>query len=180
MINVLLTSQFYCRRRIGSAVLLPKVGNPPNSSSQRPSRLPHIRLPTCQFNTPGPLYHHRQADNRNKYSSNPHSSGKNYPATAATTPAVSSPEYYPTPAPNADVIRKPLLVGRHPIILNISGDCSESVPAFCSKPFAGSLGWLPDFLIWIVSANDSEELITLTGLPSLLASADWSETRIII
>jgi hypothetical protein len=29
-------------------------------------------------------------------------------------------EYYPTPAPNADVIRKPLLVGRHLIILNRS------------------------------------------------------------
>ena len=29
---------------------------------------------------------------------------------------------YPTPASNADVIRKPLLVGRHLIILNISGD----------------------------------------------------------
>jgi hypothetical protein len=36
-------------------------------------------------------------------------------------PAVSSPEYYPTPAPNADVIRKPLLAGRHLIILNRSG-----------------------------------------------------------
>jgi hypothetical protein len=31
-------------------------------------------------------------------------------------------EYYPTPASNADVIRKPLLVGRHLIILNRSGD----------------------------------------------------------
>jgi hypothetical protein len=36
-------------------------------------------------------------------------------------PAVSSPEYYPTPASNADVIRKPLLVGRHLIILNNNG-----------------------------------------------------------
>ncbi len=35
-------------------------------------------------------------------------------------PAVSSPEDYPTPAPNADVIRKPLLDGRHLIILNRS------------------------------------------------------------
>ena len=36
-------------------------------------------------------------------------------------PAVSSPEYYLTPAPNADLIRGPLLVGRHLIILNKSG-----------------------------------------------------------
>ena len=36
-------------------------------------------------------------------------------------PAVSSPEYYPTPASNADMIRKPLLVGRHLIILSRSG-----------------------------------------------------------
>jgi len=33
-------------------------------------------------------------------------------------PAVSSPEYYPTPAPIGDAIRKPLLAGRHLIILN--------------------------------------------------------------
>ena len=30
-------------------------------------------------------------------------------------------EYYPTPAPNADLVRKPLLTGRHLIILNRSG-----------------------------------------------------------
>jgi hypothetical protein len=41
--------------------------------------------------------------------------------TQIESPAVSSPEYYPTPAPNADVIRKPLLAGRHLIILNRSG-----------------------------------------------------------
>jgi hypothetical protein len=29
---------------------------------------------------------------------------------------------YPTPASNADVIRKPLLAGRHLIILNKTGD----------------------------------------------------------
>jgi hypothetical protein len=33
-------------------------------------------------------------------------------------PAVSSPEYYLTPAPNAEVIGKPQLDGRHLIILN--------------------------------------------------------------
>ena len=36
-------------------------------------------------------------------------------------PAVSSPGHYPTPAPNADLIRKPLLAGRHLIILNHCG-----------------------------------------------------------
>jgi len=34
---------------------------------------------------------------------------------------IASPEYYLTPAPNADPIRKRLLVGRHLIILNYSG-----------------------------------------------------------
>ena len=36
-------------------------------------------------------------------------------------PAVSSPEDYPTPAPNADSIRRPVRDGRHLIILNNSG-----------------------------------------------------------
>jgi hypothetical protein len=45
--------------------------------------------------------------------------------TQIESPAVSSPEYYPTPASNADVIRKPLLAGRHLIILNISGNLTS-------------------------------------------------------
>jgi hypothetical protein len=40
------------------------------------------------------------------------------PGNSGFDPAVSSPEYYLTPAPNADLIRKLLLVGRHLIILN--------------------------------------------------------------
>ena len=43
------------------------------------------------------------------------------PGNSGFDPAVSSPEYYLRPAPNADLIRKLLLVGRHLIILNRSG-----------------------------------------------------------
>jgi hypothetical protein len=71
----------------GSAGLLSKPGNRPNSGSEWSLELPHSVNPTCRIRDP----------------------------------AVSSPEYYPTPAPNADVIRKPLLAGRHLIILNRSG-----------------------------------------------------------
>ncbi len=42
--------------------------------------------------------------------------------------AVSSPEYYLTPAPNADLIGKPLLAGRHLIILNNSGPTEALFP----------------------------------------------------
>ena len=49
-------------------------------------------------------------------------------------PAVSSPEYYLTPAPNADVIGEPLLVGRHLIILNNSGETlSDGDIAFLNR-----------------------------------------------
>jgi hypothetical protein len=45
-------------------------------------------------------------------------------------PAVSSPEYYLTPAPSDDAIRKALLVGRHLIILNNGShyDGTNSIP----------------------------------------------------
>jgi hypothetical protein len=43
------------------------------------------------------------------------------PSDSGFDPAVSSPEYYLTPAPNADLIPRLLLVGRHLIILNNSG-----------------------------------------------------------
>jgi hypothetical protein len=42
------------------------------------------------------------------------------PGDSGFDPAVSSPEYYLTPAPGDDAIRKALLVGRHLIILNMS------------------------------------------------------------
>jgi hypothetical protein len=45
--------------------------------------------------------------------------------TQIESPAVSSPEYYLTPAPNDDAIRKLLLVDRHLIILNNSGYTSD-------------------------------------------------------
>ena len=59
-------------------------------------------------------------------------------------------------------------------------DRSESVPAFRSKPFAGSLGGLPDGLIRIVGADDGEEAVSLTKLPGFLACEDRSETWIVI
>jgi hypothetical protein len=42
-----------------------------------------------------------------------------------------------------------------------SGDCNESVLAFRSKPFAGSLGALPDFLIRFFGAGDGEKMAPL-------------------
>ena len=42
------------------------------------------------------------------------------PSNSGFDPAVSSPEYYLTPAPNDDTNRKALLAGRHLIILNTS------------------------------------------------------------
>ena len=61
-----------------------------------------------------------------------------------------------------------------------SSHCNESVRAHRSKLFAGSLGGLPDRFIWIVSADDGEELFALAFLASLLAGADRCKARIVV
>jgi hypothetical protein len=58
----------------GSVGLLTKTENLPNSSPQRWLKLPHLDKPTCRIRTPDSGNLHREANNRNNGSSNPHSS----------------------------------------------------------------------------------------------------------
>ena len=60
-----------------------------------------------------------------------------------SAPAVSSTEDYPTPAPNADLIRKPWRAGRHLIILNRSGHRERQVQRIVKRRFVES--WLVQY-----------------------------------
>ena len=119
MSDALSTRHIDCRLCTGSAGLLRRTGNTPINRPALSSKQTEIFKLRCLIKTLDSRNHRRDQNRSNSYSLNPHSSIKTTQRDQLR-PAVSSPEYYPTPAPNADVIRQPLLVGRHLIILNMS------------------------------------------------------------
>jgi len=63
-----------------------------------------------------------------------------------------------------------------------SGDCNESVLAFRGKPFAGSHGALPDFLVRIIGADDGEKMAPLChkfGIAGKTAIRSSPATRVV-
>jgi hypothetical protein len=74
MNETLSTEYIDCRPRTGSAGLLCKIRNTPTSSPLMASELSHIRQPMCRIRTPDSRNLHREANNRNNRSYNPHSS----------------------------------------------------------------------------------------------------------
>jgi len=73
MNEALSISHIDCWLCTGSVGLLSKTANLPNSGSERLLELPHIVKPTCRIRTPDSRNLHREANDRNNGSSNPHS-----------------------------------------------------------------------------------------------------------
>jgi len=122
MSDALLTWHLHCWPRTGSATLLPNLGNLPTSSSVMSSQPTHVLKLRSHIKSSDPLCNRRQRARRGIDSSNPHSA-----VASRHDPAVSSPEYYPTPALAVGLSGKPLFDGRRRIILNNNGYLIYSV-----------------------------------------------------
>ena len=118
----------HCRPRTGSATLLPNLGNPPTSSSLMSLQPTHVLKLRSRIKARDPHCNCHPRARRGIDSSNPHSAVATERDRCRHDPAVSSPEYYPTPALDVRPSDKPLLDGRRRIILNMSSYQQKDYP----------------------------------------------------